>query len=43
MCKGDISQMEVLEKVDEVKFYHILKDHEKRAEFEAKYPRTSFF
>lgn len=43
MSKGDITQYEKMKGMDEVEFYHVLQSHEKRAEFEAKYPRISMF
>jgi len=43
ITKGDITQYEALKLIDEEEFYHILQDHQKRIEFEAKHPRMPFF
>ncbi|WP_159040003.1 hypothetical protein [Christiangramia fulva] len=43
MTKGDITQYETLKGMWEEEFYHVIQNHEKRAEFEAKYPRMGIF
>jgi len=43
VAKGDITQYDSLKFMDEIEFYHVIQNHEKRMEFEAKHPRIPFF
>ena len=43
IAKGSVTDYEQLKLMDEIEFYHVLQDFEKRMEFEAKHPRMPFF